>query len=455
MTWNWIIGLSLVGKFTLQSVKFEKVELVKHTSCKVSNCFVKVSSKGFCKKHYNDYFKKRRDFEGNCINGYVPKVKNKKCRFPGCSTVGTKSNSLRKGLCNKHRKWAEKKIIDVNTCEIIDPERIPKGRSWYHCTVSGCLGKHKAKGFCSNHYRSYKYHKTIDSEGKKIGFRLTYDKNSKCKFLGCTNKEKFVRGFCKLHYRQFKDKIIDQDGFKLNGFKRIKKYPENAVCRGEDCTNKPSQNWFCGTCASKIRNGSLTSDGKKTSKHITKNKGMKCSDKKCKNPARVKGFCMKHYNEMRYPKKLQIFKNVGQKCTIPGCSDKAYCRAMCSKHYRKTIRQEKGLNVKEFLNKESFCRVAECENKAYSKMLCSAHYSFLTRNNEKEYLDKIFTKVPNFIKVNYVINKKLCQTIGCSKEPSIDGLCAKHFLYFKKNKPDDLKILQNKLSKNNFSEQNI
>jgi hypothetical protein len=434
--------LNLVEKYTLQSVSFKPLL---NTPCKVKDCSKEISCKGFCKKHYNDFFKNRRDFEGNCINGYTPKIKNAKCRFPNCNTVGNKKNCLRKGLCNKHRKWAEKKIIDFKTCEILDPSRIPKEKEWFHCKIPKCLGKHKALGFCSNHYRSYKYHKTIDKDGRKIGFKLTYDKNSKCKVINCSNKGRFVRGFCRLHYRQFTDKIIDQDGLKLNGLKRIYKYPKNALCKGEGCKNKPSQNWFCNSCSSKIKFGSLTSEGKKTEKHIFKNVGKKCLEKKCNNLARTKGFCMKHYNIRRYPKQYPLYKNVGQKCTITGCKEKAYCRAMCGKHYRKKIREEKGLNTKTYLNKDSVCRVDSCSNKAYSKMLCLSHYSFFTRNSNKEYVSNIDLKLPNFIKNNIIVNKKLCQSIGCKRDANISGLCTDHFLYFKSNKPNDLDILKSKI----------
>jgi len=428
--------LNLVEKYTLQSVSFKP--LLK-TSCKVKDCTKDISCKGFCKKHYNDFFKNRRDFEGNCIKGYLPKIKNAKCRFPNCGTVGNKKNCLRKGLCNKHRKWAEKKIIDFHTCEILDPKRIPKEKEWYHCKVSKCLGKHKALGFCSNHYRSYKYNKTIDKNGHKIGFKLTYDKNSKCKFLGCTNKGRFVRGFCRLHYRQFTDKIIDQDGFKLNGLKRIYRYPEGAKCRGEGCLNKPKQNWFCNSCSSKIKFGSLTSDGKKTEKHIVKNKGKRCSHRGCKIEAKTKGLCMSHYNKMRYPKQTPIYKNVGHKCTISGCNKKAYCRAMCISHYSKQKRIDKGLNVKGLnvkgkLNKDSFCRVDCCENKAYSKMLCSAHYSYFVRRKELEIIQDTSRNIQNILKNNIIINKKLCKAVGCKKEPTQNNLCSNHFSYFEKLK---------------------
>lgn len=182
--------------------------------CKVKHCSTKNHCKGFCRSCYNKFYKGRIDLEGNPIGDYVPKLKKTVCRFPNCGHVGTSKSCLRNGLCNRHRKWAEKGIINKDTCEILLPNKMPKVMGGYiHCKISGCLNKHKAKGFCVNHYRSFLIYKTIDKDGRFIGKRKMYDyKQDKCWVRTCTRKGRLSKGFCMYHYGLFKKGYYSEYG---------------------------------------------------------------------------------------------------------------------------------------------------------------------------------------------------------------------------------------------------
>jgi hypothetical protein len=136
------------------------------------------------------------------------------CKFPGCKTVGTKTMPMRRGMCNKHRKWREKGIIDDN-CNILQPDKVPAGRQYTHCKMAGCLGKHKAKGFCLNHYKSYRA-KKLSINGEKMYFRQERGKLTKCKVRNCERDGRIVRGFCRHHYQKFQRKQIDIHGFEVH-----------------------------------------------------------------------------------------------------------------------------------------------------------------------------------------------------------------------------------------------
>jgi hypothetical protein len=230
----------------------------------------------------------------------------KKCKFPKCENVGTRKSCLRNGLCNKHRKWAEKGIIDRETCEIIKPDKLPKQKEWYHCKISGCLKKHKAKGFCSNHYRSFLIYKTIDSKGNYIGKKRKYDKFSKCQVIGCCKKKPLIKGMCKFHSGQIQKGILNQDGFKIRELKKVPKYSENDKCKIPQCKNKPSLNWMCRSCNEKVRKKTMLETGQLLVKARFKNINKKCSKKNCDGIAHCKGLCKTHYSREQYIYKKEI-----------------------------------------------------------------------------------------------------------------------------------------------------
>ena len=189
--------------------------------CKVEDCRSRSHCKGFCKSHYNKWYKNKIDDNGNPINGYQPLATV--CRFPKCEK--TRKDHLRNGLCNKHRKWAEKGIIDKDTCEILDESRIPEGRKYIHCSISGCLGKHKAHGLCNKHYRAWKVQKSIYKDGTiAYGVREKYDysKRQSCRVRECTRiidgkhrSRRLVKGFCSYHYGLHKKGYYNEWGIPI------------------------------------------------------------------------------------------------------------------------------------------------------------------------------------------------------------------------------------------------
>ena len=189
--------------------------------CKLDRCKGISHCKGFCRPCYNKFYSGKIDEKGNPINGYVPLPT--KCRFPGCEK--TRKDHLRNGLCNKHRKWAERGIIDKDTCEILDESKVPRQKEYTHCKISGCLGKHKAKGFCRKHYVAFKVTKSIDENGKRLyGVREKYDytKVRKCCVRTCervidgkSRDRRLVKGFCAYHYQLHKKGYYNEFGMRI------------------------------------------------------------------------------------------------------------------------------------------------------------------------------------------------------------------------------------------------
>lgn len=422
-------------------------------NCKVEECYKGIHCKGFCRSHYNKYYKGKLDFEGNPVNGYIDKFqKGNKCKYPDCHTVGTAKSSLRNGLCNKHRKWADKGWIDRDSCKILQPEKIPYQKEFTGCKVLHCYNKHKAKGFCSNHYRSYQTYKTIDINGNHIGNKKKYSSNHKCTIMDCFKKGPYVKGFCKYHYEHYRKGIYNEDGVKIGKLKKVYKYSPFATCKIPSCTRKPRQRGFCECCASRIKNGTLTEKGFSTSKTLHKNKGKVCSEINCSKEAYSKGLCKLHYSrsisDYQGP---EFYKNVGQTCSEDRCNQPAYCRTLCSKHYRIHLRIEKGEKIREIVNKDRMCRNKGCGNPAVTRRFCDSHYQYHLRNKNKKILEDLDIRPPMVLKNNITVDTTRCLSVGCTDKPVKDklGLCSKHYVEYKLYHPEYTDILLEKNKNNN------
>jgi hypothetical protein len=299
--------------------------------CKIEDCKEKHHSKGFCQSHYNKFYKKLINEEGQPINGYQPKPEINLCRFPGCNHIGTAKSCLRNGLCNKHRKWAEKGIIDKVTFEVLKPDKIPKIKQKV-CRL--CDSKDmKGLGLCKKHYRQFK-DKIIDENGNRFKPLIRYGKDFKCKVTSCYNKGRFVKGFCLKHYDQHLKGILNENGRVARELKKVPKYSKNARCINKLCDNRPRVRGFCEKCFKRTQTGTLDLNGNPTNKALTANIGKKCKENECNNPAYCKELCLTHYKRLQFDYQGPEFrKNVGQTCSEEGCDSPAVCRSMCSKHY--------------------------------------------------------------------------------------------------------------------------
>lgn len=191
----------------------------KHFGCKVEGCHNNQHfCRGFCRKHYTAFYKGQITLEGESLPHYNPRPvnKNRKCKYPGCDVTGDgRKNVLRKDLCNRHRKWAEKGIITWD-CEILQPDRITEKKKpemvvvdgQVHifkkkCSVTDCLKEARRNGLCSGHSSSFREGR-IDKTGNPLYERKYYDYDKdKCSVEGCTkNAKKLVKGMCKYHYNK-------------------------------------------------------------------------------------------------------------------------------------------------------------------------------------------------------------------------------------------------------------
>lgn len=66
------------------------------------------------------------------------------------------------------------------------------------------------------------------------------------------------------------------------------------------------------------------------------------------------------------------------KCLVDGCERSAYCRGYCQRHYQQ-LRLSGKLERKTFANKGLTCKVDGCKRAAKIQGMCKKHYYTLTR----------------------------------------------------------------------------
>lgn len=211
----------------------------KYIGCKFKDCYEKHYAREFCRKHAAAFYKGNIEEDGSPKESYKPLIPC--CQFPKCYTKGTAKASLRNGLCNKHRKWVEKGIIDRETYEVLLPERIPKtylpavafvgGKTHIFkrkCKIEECLKESRRNGFCGSHSSSF-YAGKKDAEGKPLYDRQYYTEHTVCKVKDCTikNPKRFSKGFCLYHYERYRKGWLSLKGNPTK--KKDQRFKENRV----------------------------------------------------------------------------------------------------------------------------------------------------------------------------------------------------------------------------------
>jgi len=300
--------------------------------CSLQNCEAVYYSNGFCKNHHTKWYKKLIDVDGNYIGGYKPLPSE--CRFPKC--IKNRKSHLRNGLCNRHRKWAEKGIIDRDTCKILMPERIP-------------------------------------------GNKKAIPKLRKCIACGVLTAKR-VRNFCPHHYGQYFHGIIDVEGVQKRPLKKVHKYKDDDTCFAISCNSKPQIRGWCTSCYGRKATGKIDAYGKTLVPKLIVNKGRKCSKVDCTSKAHAKGLCVLHYERTRFdyigPENRL---NVGQICSDPDCQKGAKARGMCQMHYYRFRQVEKDRVYTRMKNEGMPCVADGCGKDSYCRRLCITHYGRLRR----------------------------------------------------------------------------
>lgn len=195
------------------------------------------------------------------------------------------------------------------------------------CTVEGCNGKVRSKGFCNKHYQKFlKYGDPLfGKDVEEVRF---------CSVEGCGN-EYFSKGYCKKHYNKWREYGDPLGGFYEQG--------QEKKCSIEGCNNKAKAK---GLCDGHYRKLKLYNDplGGLWVKGAEK---ARCSVDGCNNKVEAKGLCRKHYIAEHYK--------------IPAVIEKA------RSYWRKYIKTENGKKSRGVINQTRRARKLGVKTENFSR----------------------------------------------------------------------------------------
>lgn len=66
-------------------------------------------------------------------------------------------------------------------------------------------------------------------------------------------------------------------------------------------------------------------------------------------------------------------KNKGKMCSVENCDREAICRGYCTKHYQQ-MKLRGSIIKKDYVYVEGHCKIIGCNKKSFSKGFCQTHY---------------------------------------------------------------------------------
>ena len=194
--------------------------------CSVEGCLnnIRYIAMRLCSMH------SQRLRKGQPLTGSIPRNNRrsdptKKCSIQLCS----KQADGRDGLCDPHTQ--RKNRIERGFASQIKMEDPVRGTPEYiakiteqNCTVKGCTGRVKAKGFCVGHYRQH-----LDGVDVFLPLRSNnyWHTGGPCRVSDC-NIKSHCKGLCGKHYAKYK----------IYGEKAIEAYEQWLVDGCQICGNK-------------------------------------------------------------------------------------------------------------------------------------------------------------------------------------------------------------------------
>ena len=252
------------------------------------------------------------------------------CRFPKCDVPKIQ----RFGLCNRHRKWVEKGYFDKDTLSPLKPMPGKVDYTGKVCKVDGCGIRPRRNYFCPKHSKQFR-EGVLNVHGHRVKPFVRYSKDFTC--IKCGKKDKITKGFCKYHYGQLRQGLIDFDGTQLREYKRVHAYGPDDFCRAEHCRKRPKERGFCRSHSLSVKIGTIDRvTGKRLVPKAHKNEGKSCLE--CDQPASTRLLCRLHYYR-RYQATPRKLINKGKICVAPSCDRPAHIKQLCTKHYTRRKRR--------------------------------------------------------------------------------------------------------------------
>jgi len=156
---------------------------------------------------------------------------------------------------------------------------------------------------------------------------------------------------------------------------------------------------------------------------INKSLGKICKVERCDRGTYAKGYCNKHYNQMKRNGKILkkenelIFSSTGV-CKVVGCNEKSVAKCYCLKHYQRW--KKHGDPTKGAFKSKGICSVDWCNESHAANSYCKKHWTQMYRIGR--ILEPHEEKHPRWSKHPTGI----CSIDGCNNKHYVHDLCKKH-----------------------------
>lgn len=102
-----------------------------------------------------------------------------------------------------------------------------------------------------------------------------------------------------------------------------------------------------------------------------------CNAPGCMRPARTKGYCPKHYQQIRSHGRLtpeREHRRNGEDCLVAGCESQPVAKGYCYRHYQQIRRHGRLTPERERVYGRTGCSVEGCTEKHFARGYCKRHY---------------------------------------------------------------------------------
>ena len=214
------------------------------------------------------------------------------------------------------------------------------------CSIDGCEGKHRARGWCAFHYKRW----------ARFGDPLAVPEfRNKGKICTECDRPAVKLGMCNLHYERARN--------------------VGRLCSIAGCgRGLRSRGWCSRHYERWLKYGSPTGQRE------LRNKGKTCLVAGCSKPSKSLGYCVMHYERQRRtgdPGGPNPTRTGPRPCAVSGCVKLTglvgTARGLCYSHYRRWRRFGDPQHEVPSVNKGKTCRVEDCTSPAFTDGLCSMH----------------------------------------------------------------------------------
>jgi hypothetical protein len=106
--------------------------------------------------------------------------------------------------------------------------------------------------------------------------------------------------------------------------------------------------------------------------------GAWCQAPGCGSPARTRGYCPRHYQQVRKFGRLTPEREYYHReawCSVEGCRDLQVAKGYCYRHYQQIRRHGQLTPERERVYGRTGCQVPECQNAHFARGHCQKHYA--------------------------------------------------------------------------------